>query len=444
VSARDDGTPLSAPPKDRFPDAVLAALRDLVERACGLVLGEAKLLHLTEAARERMKAEGVSDPWQYLLRVMQGPGSDDALKALVALLVVGETSFFRTPQQFRALQADLLPELVASGSPVPLRIWSAGCATGEEPYSIAMAVLEAFKGRFADPVRILATDIHGAFLSIARDGIYPRASEEKIPPIIAMKYFETLPDGRLRVKDDVRRLVDFEECNLAGFASAPPPQPTFHAIFCRNVMIYFRTETTRRIVARFHDALRAGGALFLGHSETLWGVSESFRLERKSGAYYYRKASGGPRPIPSDAREDPAGTARGGGETSSLGSLLASAERMADREMLEGAEKICREAVAADPECAEAIYFLGVILRRRGALDEALSWAEKAFAASPSFVMAGVEIAECLSLLGRTSESAAMWKELRLLLDGEVRLPVLLRAGGLSPKILKNYVSAKL
>ena len=108
-----------------------------------------------------------------------------------------------------------------------------------------------------------------------------------------------MKNGRYRVTDAVRRLVDFEERNLIDFLSDPLPSARYAAIFCRNVMIYFRSDTTRRLVERFHESLFEGGVLFLGHSETLWGISEAFRLEQREKIFYYRKARaevGPPRP----------------------------------------------------------------------------------------------------------------------------------------------------
>jgi len=347
-----------------------------------------------------------------------------------------------------------------------LNIWSAGCATGEEPYSIAIAALEAFRGRFLEPARILATDIHPEFLEVARKGVYPLAAVQKAPPICLMRYFSTLPDGNVRVNDEVRKLITFEERNLASFASVPPLPNRYSAIFCRNVMIYFRSDTTRKIVARFYESLVDRGVLFLGHSETLWGISDSFRLERKAGAYYYRRQEDAGEPAPvqpvvpatavSARRRPPAAppaappappsvspAAREKEKSPYLG-LVEKAEKMADREKFDDAERLCGEAIGLDPECPEAFHLLSVVLRRKGNVPEALALAQRAHTVDKRFVLAVVEIAECLSLLGRDEEASVCWREAIRMLEEQVSFPRFPAGAGFSTKALREYVVAKI
>ncbi len=450
---------------DRIPAEVFPTLRDFVEHECGILLGEDKAAYVYAAVRERMRACGAVDPWEYLKEVMRGSRASEERKRLIGSLVVGETSFFRGPDQFRELQERILPAFLASGGVLPLRIWSAGCATGEEPYSIAMAAIEAFRGRFIEPVRILATDIHPEFLEIARRGVYPAAALQKVPPAFLMRYFTSLPGGAVRVNEEVRKLVVFDERNLSEFASAPVSSDRYHAIFCRNVMIYFRPETTRRIVARFYDSLVDGGVLFLGHSETLWGISDSFRLERRAGAYFYRREGKGEEAGPARPRSQPVvsvfrrprpprlaaeapppvpSAPAGRGEEPAPLDLVAKAERMADRERLDDAERLCGEAIGLDPECPEALHLLSVVLRRKGRIPEALSLAQRAFSADKTFVLAVVEIAECLSLLGREEEASVCWEESYRMLEGRVRFPRLPTDAEHSVKTLRDYVAGKI
>ncbi len=446
-----------------IPADVFPPLREFIERECGIILGEDKIVHVSGVLRERMVATGTADPWEYILGIMHGPRASEERKRLIGALVVGETSFFRNPDQFRVFQDHLLPAFLAAGVPLPLQVWSAGCATGEEPYSIAMAALDAFRGRFIEPVRILATDIHTEFLEVARKGVYPLSAVQKSPPNYLIRYFTTLPDGTVRVKEEVRRLITFEERNLSGFASAPLPPARYSAIFCRNVMIYFRSDTTRRIVRRFFESLEDGGVLFLGHSETLWGISDAFRLERKAGAYYYRRAedkqesasvpSNVEAPVASSVVSRPGEPLPPGpfcppvaekeGLTPCL-ALLAGAEKMADREMFDEAERMCGEAIGLDPACPEASHLLAVVLRRRGRISEAIASAERAHSADNGFVLAVVEIAECLSLLGRSEEALACWEETYRMLEGQVRFPRLSSGTGFSAKALRDYVEAKI
>jgi chemotaxis protein methyltransferase CheR len=450
---------MSSNPADTAPAPdILPALREIIERETGIVLPAERSSQLAGLLRDRMLACAVADPWEYQLSVMHGPRAKEEQRRLIGGIVVGETSFFRTADQFRALQEHVLPTLEASGANLPLRIWCAGCATGEEAYSIAISALEAFRGRFIEPVRILATDIHRTFLDTAEAGIYPASAVRGVPPLHLMKYFKALPDGSFQVGEEVRKLVSFEEGNLAGTDFRSRHASRFGVIFCRNVMIYFRPETTRRTVSMFFDCLANGGALFLGHSETLWGISDAFRLEQWTKAFFYRKPRCGEDPVHRDAGEGKAPGRRDGATAPSPAStappsrdtgaralaLVARAEKMADRDLLDEAEAACREAVELDPGCAEASYLMAVVLRRKGRLAEALPHAERALSCDPGFVLGGVEAAECLSLQGREAEASDRWREVFRMLEGPVRFPRLSPATGLTAKSLREYVASRL
>ncbi len=272
-----------------IPPELLSSLRNLIESASGVVLGDAKLPHLSAVVRGRMAALGIPDAPGYMAFLSEEENGAAERRDLVSELLVGETSFFRTPALFQAFEKAILPGLLEQGPVVPLSIWCAGCATGEEAYSVAIAALEESRGRHAVPVRVRATDLHPRFIDTAREGIYPAQALRNLPGRIRETWFTPMEDGRYRVADAVRRLVDFEEMNLIDFLSDPLPSRRYAAIFCRNVMIYFRSDTTRRLVERFHESLLDGGVLFLGHSETLWGISEAFRLEQREKIFYYRK-----------------------------------------------------------------------------------------------------------------------------------------------------------
>jgi chemotaxis protein methyltransferase CheR len=405
-----------------------------------------------------MAALGIPDAPEYMAFLSEGERGVAERRDLVAELLVGETGFFRTPVLFQAFEKAILPGLLEQEIVSPLPIWCAGCATGEEAYSIAIAALEGFRGRHDVPVRVRATDLHPRFIDVAREGIYPSEALRNLPGRIKETWFTPMKDGRYRVTDAVRRLVDFEERNLIDFLSDPLPSARYAAIFCRNVMIYFRSDTTRRLVERFHESLFEGGVLFLGHSETLWGISEAFRLEQREKIFYYRKPRAEVRP------PRPAAAPRSSGSSplrrgvpradpppslpavlpSPAMKLVLSAEQLADEGRFEDAVAMCRRAVALDPGCPEAEYLMAFLLRGHGRHAEALYHAERALERDPRFVFADMEAAECLCGMGRAGEAALRWKGILRAIEGEVRLPRLSVGAGISPRMLRQYVLSRL
>ncbi len=442
-----------------IPPELLSSLRNLIESASGVVLGDAKLPHLSAVVRGRMEACGIPDAPGYMEFLSEGEKGTAERRDLVSELLVGETSFFRTPVLFHAFEKAILPGMLEQGFVSPLPVWCAGCATGEEAYSVAIAALEGSRGRHDVPVRVRATDLHPRFIDAAREGIYPAQALRNLPGRIKEAWFTPTKDGRYRVTDAVRRLVDFEEGNLIDFLSDPPPSARYAAIFCRNVMIYFRTDTTRRLVERFHGCLLDGGVLFLGHSETLWGVSEAFRLEQREKIFYYRKpraSVGLPRRAAAPRSPDDASVPRRGSsraeppppspaaDSSPAMKLVLSAERLADEGRLEDAVAICRQSAALDPGCPEPEYLMAFLLRGNGRHAEALYHAERALERDPRFVFADMEAAECLCGMGRSDEAALRWKGILRSIEGNVRLPRLSVGSGISPQMLRQYVLSRL
>ena len=437
---------------------LLSSLRNLVEAESGVVLNDAKLPHLSSVVRGRMTALGIPDASGYMGFLSEGERGVAERHDLVSEFLVGETSFFRTPVLFQVFEKTILPGLLEQGVFSPLSVWCAGCATGEEAYSIAIAALEGSRGRHGDPVRVRATDLHPRFLDAAREGIYPALSLRNLPGRIKETWFTPMKDGRYRVADAVRRLVDFEERNLIDFLYDPLPSARYAAIFCRNVMIYFRSDTTRRLVERFHESLFAGGVLFLGHSETLWGISEAFRLEQREKIFYYR------RPRAEVSPPGPAAALRSTGasspqrrvasaepppsppvaDSSPAMKLVLSAERLADGDRFDDAVAMCRQAAALDPGCPEAEYLMAFLLRGHGRHAEALYHAERALERDPRFVFADMEAAECLCGMGRAGEAALRWKGILRTIEGNVHLPRLSVGAGPSPEMLRQYVLSRL
>jgi chemotaxis protein methyltransferase CheR len=193
-----------------------------------------------------------------------------ALAVMVDHLTTNHTSFFREPAHFEFLRKTIFPTLLTRSQ---IHIWSAACATGEEPYSIAMALLEESPREAAAKVKIKATDISHRVLEKARQGVYSKDRLAAIPLSMRNRYLLNEPgepDHRRRFTNSVRSMIEFEHLNLM---STMPPRYLCSVIFCRNLMIYFDRSTQQRLVQRLSQHLEEGGYLFIGHSEGLSSIS---------------------------------------------------------------------------------------------------------------------------------------------------------------------------
>jgi chemotaxis protein methyltransferase CheR len=262
----------------------LGEIRALVERHSGILFeGSRERLFSTrvsEHLKEKKMAHGAE-----LLRAIRA--SNVEYEELLQRLLTQETSFFRYPDVFDALQKKVLPELHMRklwASPRSLRVWSAGCATGEEPYSIAMALYESLESPEAWDIKILATDISRAALLQAERGVYSPRQLAGLPPARLEAHF-TLADGQYLVKPRIRNLLSFAPFNLVN--QVYPGR--FDCIFCMNVLIYFSEPQRTAIIERFQDYLEPGGFLFLGHAESLSGAQVNFRTIRHRDARVYQK-----------------------------------------------------------------------------------------------------------------------------------------------------------
>jgi chemotaxis protein methyltransferase CheR len=260
-------------------------VRHLVKSMAGISLGEGKRDLVRSRLNKRLRSLEMASYDDYLAMVK----ADKSGKELVHLLdaiSTNVTNFFREPAHFDFLR-ELLAEREAMASagraPRRLRIWSAGCSSGEEPYTIGMTVCESLSTLSGWDIRILATDISTNVLEKASRAVYPKEAAAKMPKGIAPKYFDKTADGQIQVRKPVRDLVTFGRLNMMG---SWPMKGPFDAIFCRNVMIYFEKATQIELVKRYHGMLAPGGILFIGHSENLTGFTHGFKSVRPT---VYRK-----------------------------------------------------------------------------------------------------------------------------------------------------------
>jgi chemotaxis protein methyltransferase CheR len=267
-------------------DSEFQFLRDFVYKHCGISLSEQKRQLVQGRLLRRLRALGLKDFGGYCEVLRQDP--DGELGELASAISTNVTSFFREMHHYDLLVDELLPRwLAAKKNGGRLRIWSAGCATGEEPYALAMVLAEALErtGSKVD-ARILATDLSPQALEHARGGMYALERMGGISDERRRRWFlrgEGRYEGTACVHPRLRELVTIQPLNLLHDW---PMRGPFDAIFCRNVVIYFDKPTKQRLFERYAGLLEPGGYLFLGHSESMYGLSDSFELV---GRTVYRK-----------------------------------------------------------------------------------------------------------------------------------------------------------
>lgn len=261
--------------------------RDYIHQHSGIYLEEQKSdsLRISLITRAtRFGFDALADYFDMLV------ADDEEFKELMNLVTINETSFFRFPAQFEALRTQIIPQIMEGKSEYDrqFRVWSAGCSTGEEPYSIAMTLLDSGLEPFGYKLDVLGTDVSTNALLKAKTGVYPARGLLSVPHSAATRFFEPIAHGH-RVVDRVRKLTTFQYHNLIKEPYPLALMGNWDVIFCRNVTIYFRLESTRRVVDNYYESLNPGGYLFIGHSETLTSISDRFEPVEVGGVFLYRK-----------------------------------------------------------------------------------------------------------------------------------------------------------
>ncbi|HTW57887.1 MAG TPA: protein-glutamate O-methyltransferase CheR [Terriglobales bacterium] len=274
------------------PDPELVRIRDLIYQVAGIFHPDNKLRLLLDRCGRRMKELKTQSLREYFECLTIRPIRQAELIALLNEITIGETCFFRNQPQLDALRHIVLPKILEAKSKLPLRrlrIWSAGCSTGEEPYTLSMMMLEEAHGRLKDwTVEILATDLNERSLAHAKNAVYGTYSTRNLTPHFKQKYFTPVAD-QLQVQPAVRTCINFSRLNLSDDARMTFMK-SLDVVFCCNVLIYFDLASKKRVIQHFYNNLLPHGHLFLGHSESLYGVSDEFRLVHLPGATAYVKA----------------------------------------------------------------------------------------------------------------------------------------------------------
>jgi chemotaxis protein methyltransferase CheR len=380
--------------------------RDLLHHQSGIYLEESKVDSLRISLVTRATRLGYTTLADYYAALER---DEHEFNELLNLVTINETSFFRFPQQFDALRDRVLPEIMASkpSNSRNLRIWSAGCSTGEEPYSISMTLLDMSLDGLGWKPQVLGTDVSTKALAHAKAAVYGKRSMMNVPEDVVARHYSPVPVGGYRVADRVRSLVDFGYHNLIREPYPLSLMGNWDVIFCRNVTIYFRLESTRRVVSNFFESLNPGGYLFIGHSETLTSISDDFEPLEIGGVFLYRKPAArrlftfgqrahGARPaaaqpvrtprrgrIVEPASERPAPPERVPADLASPAELIVQARaRMQERRPAEVLDLVAR-VLAEDPNSAEAHLLSAYVHADSGAYDEALAACHRALAINP-------------------------------------------------------------
>ena len=418
-------------------DQLLLAVSQSVEAQLGLHYPRERWSDLERGLCGAATELGIESVEDYARELVIGKLSRAQVDSLAAHLTIGETYFFRDPAVF-----DALPGLVQEARPGAkrLRIWSAGCCTGEEPYSIAIALRRAIPDLDQWQITILATDINPRFLSKAVAGVYGQWSFRGVPEATRSAYFRRTPENRFEILPAIRKMVTFACLNLVEdvYPSLANSTNALDLIVCRNVLMYFSREKLRKVVAGFHRSLAAGGRLIVSATEASGEFFPEFAPGEIPGVALYRKAAPPvvappPVPVPVPLPEPVQLPAKAEPELAAAPrDHAADARRLANEGNLAEALAACDRALEADRLVAAHHYLRGVILQEQNAPDEAVAALKRALYLDSDFVLAHFALGHLLLRQDRKSDAARSFANARSLLRSRAPGDVLPESGGIT------------
>ncbi len=256
-------------------------IKDMIYKESGISFSDVNRPILESRIKERCRKKEIEAPRDYYNQVLKDP---EELKVLLDSVTTNLTKFFRNDTQFKALKEEVLPEIIKRKTNKQIKVWSAGCSTGEEPYTIIIVLFEALPNPETWNIQIISSDISLKSLLVAKEGFYPEERCDNIPPEYLTKYFNKV-DGGYKIKDVYKKYIRFDYHNLKNDNG----ERDFDIIFCRNVIIYFDKKAQEEVIEKFNTSLNQEGYLFLGHSESLYGMQTGFKFAKAGDACLYRK-----------------------------------------------------------------------------------------------------------------------------------------------------------
>lgn len=274
----------------KISDSEFTNLRDFIYAQCGIYVADNRKYLLENRLGNRLKKLNLKNFDEYYNFLRFDGSKSKEMKKLFEVITTNETSFYRNPPQLQVFQEKVLTDVLADcrKKGKKLRIWSAGCSTGEEPYTISMIIHEALKNEVSSwDIRITANDLSERVLESARKGVYNDYTLRTTPADIAQRYFD-MNNGTNTIKPEVKKLVSFGQINLKDRTQIKRIERS-QIVFCRNVIIYFDDEMKKQVINSYYDNLLPGGYLIIGHSESLHNITRAFKPIHYPGAIIYKK-----------------------------------------------------------------------------------------------------------------------------------------------------------
>lgn len=442
--------------------------RFLIEE-CGLYFTRSREDQLVKGIAERLAATGLTTAIEYFDLLRHDRQDTEERRALFDLLTVSETTFFRNSSQMSAFVDVIIPELVrrCGARDRRIRIWSAGSSTGEEAYTAAICLLEGVPSPESWQLSVTGTDINRISLEQARAGRYASRAVQAVPPHLLERYFDQ-DSGLYRVKPVVKSLVQFHSHNLVKDPCELLGLTDFDVVFCRNVTIYFNLDTTKQVIEKIYRSLLPEGYLLIGHAETLWQISNRFRVIDYPQTFFYQRPAPGkrvevraeprpfaPLPVVAARSEPPPGAPSPFAHqrvappavTEAFTRALEAYHRKAYADALEQfaqlskeqpkllramfmqglilanqgqynpAVSMLRQLIERDNLYGEAYYLLGVLHQKLGDLDRAVEALQKAVYVDPKVAMTHYQLGEVFLLQQQSGKAKRAYRNAMAVLE---------------------------